>query len=87
MSDVVLSPISGRRLLLTGGAGFIGSHLAERLLPNNEIVVLDTLRRNALAPAGLDKHANLTLIQGDVTDKAAVERAMVGCDAVVHMAS
>jgi nucleoside-diphosphate-sugar epimerase len=87
MSDVVLSPISGRRLLLTGGAGFIGSHLAERLLPSNKIVVLDTLRRNALAPAGLDKHPNMTLIQGDVTDKAAVEQAMAGCDAVVHLAS
>jgi UDP-glucose 4-epimerase len=87
MSDVILSPISGRRLLLTGGAGFIGSHLVERLLPNNQIVVLDTLRRNALGPAGFDRHPNLTLIQGDVTDKAAVEKAMAGCDAVVHMAS
>lgn len=87
MSDVVLSPISGRRLLLTGGAGFIGSHLAERLLPNNHIVVLDTLRRNALGPAGLDRHPNLTLIEGDVTDKATVERAMAGCDVVIHMAS
>jgi nucleoside-diphosphate-sugar epimerase len=87
MSDVLLAPINGRRLLLTGGAGFIGSHLAERLLPNNQIVVLDTLRRNALAPAGLDKHPNMTLIKGDVTDKAAVEQAMAGCDAVVHLAS
>jgi UDP-glucose 4-epimerase len=87
MSDVVLSPVNGRRLLLTGGAGFIGSHLAERLLPNNKIVVLDTLRRNALASAGLDKHPNMTLIQGDVTDKGAVEKAMAGCDSVVHLAS
>jgi nucleoside-diphosphate-sugar epimerase len=87
MSDVALSPMSGRRLLLTGGAGFIGSHLAERLLPANQIVVLDTLRRNALAPAGLERHPNLTLIQGDVMDRAAVDRAMAGCDAVVHMAS
>jgi UDP-glucose 4-epimerase len=87
MSDVVLSPINGRRLLLTGGAGFIGSHLAERLLPSNQIVVLDTLRRNALATAGLDRHPNLTLVEGDVMDRAAVDRAMAGCDAVVHMAS
>jgi UDP-glucose 4-epimerase len=87
MSDVVLSPMTGRRLLLTGGAGFIGSHLAERLLPSNQIVVLDTLRRNALAPAGLEHHPNLTLIQGDVMDRAAVDQAMAGCDAVVHMAS
>ena len=87
MSDVLPSSISGRRLLLTGGAGFIGSHLAERLLPNNQIVVLDTLRRNALGAAGLDKHPNLTLVEGDVMDKGAVERAMAGCDAVIHMAS
>ncbi len=79
--------ISGRRMLFTGGAGFIGSHLAERLLPGNQIVVLDTLRRNALATVGLDKHKNLTLIAGDVMDMAVVKRAMSGCDTIVHMAS
>jgi nucleoside-diphosphate-sugar epimerase len=87
MSDVPLPPFSGRRFLLTGGAGFIGSHLAERLLPKNQVVVLDTLRRNALATAGLEGHPNLTLIQGDVTDEAAVKKAVVGCDAVIHLAS
>jgi nucleoside-diphosphate-sugar epimerase len=87
MSDQPSPPFSGRRLLLTGGAGFIGSHLAERLLSANQVVVLDTLRRNALTTAGLDKHPNLTLIKGDVTDAAAVQKAVAGCDAVVHLAS
>jgi nucleoside-diphosphate-sugar epimerase len=79
--------MSGRRLLLTGGAGFIGSHLCERLVPANEVVILDTLSRNALASAGLDKHPQVKLIQGDVRDRDAVGRAMQGCDAVVHLAS
>jgi UDP-glucose 4-epimerase len=87
MSDDPSVPFTGRRLLLTGGAGFIGSHLAERVLPHNQVVVLDTLRRNALGIAGLDRHPNLTLVQGDVTDPATVKRAMEGCDAVVHLAS
>lgn len=77
----------GRRVLLTGGAGFIGSHLVERLVPANEVVVLDTLRRNALAPAGLDRHPKVTLVQGDVLDAEVVRRAAEGCDAVVHLAS
>jgi nucleoside-diphosphate-sugar epimerase len=79
--------VSGRRLLLTGGAGFIGSHIVERLAPDNDIVVLDTLRRNALGPAGLDRHPRVKVITGDVMDLEAVKRAMEGCDAVVHLAS
>jgi UDP-glucose 4-epimerase len=79
--------ISGRRLLLTGGAGFIGSHITERLAAENEIVILDTLRRNALAPVGLDKHPHVKVIVGDVTDAAAVTEAMRGCDGVIHLAS
>jgi UDP-glucose 4-epimerase len=86
MGDGIPS-ISGRRLLLTGGAGFIGSHIAERLVAENEIVILDTLRRNALAPVGLDKHPHVKLIVGDVTDAAAVTAAMQGCDGVIHLAS
>ncbi len=79
--------LSGRRILLTGGAGFIGSHLAERLAPHNKVVVLDSMRRNALAAAGLDKHPNLDIVVGDVTDAQVVRQAMAGCDAVVHLAS
>jgi len=86
MGDAVPT-ISGRRILLTGGAGFIGSHIAERLAAENEIVILDTLRRNALAPVGLDKHPHVKLIVGDVTDAKAVSEAMQGCDLVIHLAS
>jgi nucleoside-diphosphate-sugar epimerase len=84
MGDGIPS-ITGRRLLLTGGAGFIGSHIAERLAADNEIVILDTLRRNALAPVGLDKHPHVNVIVGDVTDAAAVKAAMR--DSVIHLAS
>jgi nucleoside-diphosphate-sugar epimerase len=86
-TDARIPNPTGRRLFLTGGAGFIGSHITERLAGNNEVVVFDTLRRNALAPAGLDRHPNVKIVVGDVTDAAAVRQAMQGCDAVVHMAS
>ncbi|HEY3352566.1 MAG TPA: NAD-dependent epimerase/dehydratase family protein [Polyangia bacterium] len=82
-----MSTLEGRRILITGGAGFIGSHLVERLAPHNEVVVLDNLRRNALAEAGLDRHPHVTLTVGDVLDPAAVRTAMAGCDAVIHLAS
>jgi nucleoside-diphosphate-sugar epimerase len=49
--------------------------------------VLDTFRRNALGPAGLDKHPHVRTIQGDVLDAAAVKSAMEGCDVVIHLAS
>jgi nucleoside-diphosphate-sugar epimerase len=89
MSDTSLATprISGRRILLTGGAGFIGSHLVERLAPDNDIVVLDTFRRNALGPAGLDQHPRVKVIKGDVLDAGLVKDAMAGCDAAIHLAS
>jgi len=86
-SSTPTGSVSGRRLLLTGGAGFIGSHLTERLAADNEIVILDTLRRNALVSAGLDKHPHVKLIQGDVLDPAVVRQSMEGCDAIIHLAS
>lgn len=56
-------------------------------MPDNEVVILDTLRRNALASAGLDKHPKVKLVVGDVTDAEVMRKAMDGCDAVVHLAS
>jgi nucleoside-diphosphate-sugar epimerase len=79
--------ISGRRVLVTGGAGFIGSHLVERLTPQNQVVVFDNFRRDALTGERLDQRDGVTVIRGDVLDRAALAAAMDGCDAVVHMAS
>ena len=81
--------LAGAHILITGGAGFIGSHLVEHLSKSgrNRLRILDTLRRDALRPAGLDKRDNVELIEGDVMDAAAVRRAMDGITHVVHLAS
>ncbi len=79
--------IEGQTLLLTGGAGFIGTALTRRLVEANRIRILDNLRRNALAAAGLDRHPNVELIVGDIRDAALVKKATAGVDHVVHMAS
>ncbi len=79
--------IRDAHLLLTGGAGFIGTALCRRLLPDNRIRVLDNLRRDALGAAGLRDHPNLELITGDVRDAELVTKASADVDYVVHMAS
>jgi UDP-glucose 4-epimerase len=79
--------LSGARVLITGGAGFIGSALAGILLADNDVVVLDSLRRNALKDRPFADHPRLTVIEGDVLDFAAVVAAMRGCDHVVHCAA
>ncbi|MCA9535526.1 MAG: NAD-dependent epimerase/dehydratase family protein [Myxococcales bacterium] len=79
--------LEGAKILITGGAGFIGTALTARLADNNKIRILDTLRRNALSAAGLDQHPNVELVQGDVQDRASVDAAVAGMDYVIHMAS
>ncbi|HEU5357700.1 MAG TPA: NAD-dependent epimerase/dehydratase family protein [Gemmatimonadales bacterium] len=79
--------ISGKRVLLTGGAGFIGSRLAARLLADNEVVVFDSGHRDSLRDTAASAHRNLTLIRGDVLDAAALTAAARGCQAVVHLAA
>jgi UDP-glucose 4-epimerase len=79
--------LEGKRILITGGAGFIGTHLCRALAAGNEVVVLDNLRRNALQPAGVDRLPGVELQVGDVVDPAAVERAFRGCTHVIHLAA
>lgn len=79
--------LHGSTILLTGGAGFIGTALTRRLVDSNKVRIFDNLRRNALSAAGLDKHPNVSLHVGDVRDPAALHEVTRGADYVVHMAS
>ncbi len=82
-----LAVLEGKTILITGGAGFIGSALGARFVDRNRIVVFDNLTRDALSGAAHRNHANLRVVIGDVRDYDAVARAMEGCDIVVHCAA
>ena len=79
--------IQGRRILITGGAGFIGSSMTLRLVEHNEVVILDNMHRDAMSTTSLIEHPNVTLVRGDVLDRETVARAAQGCQVIVHMAS
>lgn len=76
--------LSGQRLLVTGGAGFIGSHLCERLVSENEVTVVDRFSNSSpdWVPDEVD------LIDGDLTDPSVVATTITGdLDAVFHFAA
>jgi dTDP-L-rhamnose 4-epimerase len=80
-----------KKILITGGAGFIGSHLADELLNNGyEVRVLDTLASQVHGPKCerpdyLD--SNVELVVGDVRDENVLRKSLRGVDAVFHFAA
>lgn len=76
-----------KKILITGGAGFIASYLCERLAEKNKVIVYDNNKRNALKWSPVRKHRNLTIIKGDVLDLASLKKAMSGCQIVIHCAA
>jgi UDP-glucose 4-epimerase len=79
-------PLTGKRVVITGGAGFIGTTLARRLVEQNEIVALDNLHRDALAGTLLAEHPNFTFFPGDVLDPDRLGEVVRGATHVVHCA-
>jgi UDP-glucose 4-epimerase len=75
------------RTCVTGGAGFIGSNLVDRLVADgHEVVVLDDLSTGTRA--NLAKSADsIRFVEGDLRDPAAVATAVAGCEVVYHMAA
>jgi dTDP-L-rhamnose 4-epimerase len=79
-----------RHVLITGGAGFIGSHLTDALIARGDRVrILDSLdpQVHGAVERPLYLNAGAELQRGDVRDRAAVDRALSGVDAVVHLAA
>lgn len=79
--------ITNMNVLVTGGAGFIGSHLVDALLAvGTRVRVLDNLStgKRANLPA---EHERLEFVRGDIRESDVVQRAAAGVDAVVHLAA
>jgi UDP-glucose 4-epimerase len=72
------------KILVTGGAGFIGSHVVEHFQGKAEVRVLDNLRSGYLKNLNGLEHE---FIEGSITDRAAVRRAVQGVDYIFHMAA
>jgi UDP-glucose 4-epimerase len=84
------SELAGSRVLVTGGSGFIGSHIVDQLVDERvaEVVVIDNLirgRRENLAGAGA--RGKVTFVEGSITDQTLVREHMQGVDYVYHQAA
>jgi dTDP-L-rhamnose 4-epimerase len=76
------------KALLTGGAGFIGQHVMRELLARgHDVRVLDSLRPDVHSDAQWKPFRDVEFVTGDVRDKAAIDRALSGVDAVLHLAA
>ena len=79
--------LTGKRIVITGGAGFIGTTLAKRLADDNELILFDNLHRDALSGTELAAHPNVRLVAGDVLDLAALTEVVRGATHLVHAAA
>jgi UDP-glucose 4-epimerase len=79
--------LQGKRVFITGGAGFIATTLARQLVDENEVVALDNLHRDALSATDLADHPNFQLHQADVLDADAVRELAQGATHIVHCAA
>ena len=76
------------RVLITGGAGFIGSYTTEDLLnAGHSVVCVDNFSKYGRVERGYFKHPNFTLIVGNVEDQKIMDQASEGCDYIIACAA
>jgi UDP-glucose 4-epimerase len=74
-------------VVITGGAGFIGTTLAHRLVDENEVIAVDNLHRDTLGGTELVEHPSFSFVQGDVLDAAFMNGVVRGATHLVHAAA
>jgi UDP-glucose 4-epimerase len=76
-----------KNIFITGGAGFIGSKLIDKLSQHNHIVVYDNLSRNTLQTTQLMTHQRVKVIKGDILDLHHLKKSVENCDLFIHAAA
>ena len=79
--------IKGKKIFITGGAGFIAKVITSRLIDDNEIIAFDNFERGKLAEHEVSTPNNLTIVNGDVLDYDLLHKNMAGADIVIHAAA
>jgi UDP-glucose 4-epimerase len=80
--------MKGKKIMITGGAGFIGSRVAKRLVNENTVTVIDNLSTGKMKNIEtLMENRNFKFIHGDATDRELLSKSMQGTDIVFHLAS
>ncbi len=72
-----------KKILVTGGSGFIGSHLSELLAKNNKVIVLDKL----IHGNKIKNHKNIKFVKGDVRNLGLLRKLSKNCDTIYHLAA
>lgn len=87
MTHDAFGKLRGATVFITGGAGFIGSTLASRLVDDNRVTIYDNFTRDAMSSTSLASHPNVTVVRGDVLDLPTLTDAIQGHSHIVHCAA
>jgi UDP-glucose 4-epimerase len=76
----------GKKIFITGGAGFIANKIVRHYIENNFIIIYDNFHRDTLTGSGFINHPKLQVIKGDVLDADLLTKSMKNADVVIHAA-
>jgi len=79
--------MKNKKAVITGGAGFIGAHLARELAPDNSVIIIDNLSTGKKGNIADLLGENVTFVNGSITDLSLLRRFFTGADFVFHLAA
>lgn len=79
--------IKNRKIFMTGGCGFIGTAIIQKLVSSNKLVIYDNGRRDALRYFPVKEHGNISIVKGDILNAGLLKKSVKGCDTIIHLAA